>query len=183
MSEFSEAVPDQDFDVCFLGDSHTQRGLWAEFFPELAVSNRGVGSDTSEGVLNRLDTVIEGQPNQVFLLVGVNDLARGVDPETVVTNIGSIVSKLQSELPGVRVTVQSLFPVLSGGSVDPGKVVELNRLIEEYCGRSGVAFLDLYPHYVNASGERTETLFCSDEVHLSGEGYALWRSLLLPYIE
>ena len=36
-------------DVCMVGDSLTMYGLWNEFWPDLVVLNRGIGSDTSEG--------------------------------------------------------------------------------------------------------------------------------------
>ena len=35
---FEEAVAKQNVDVCFAGDSLTARGLWSEFFPDVAVS-------------------------------------------------------------------------------------------------------------------------------------------------
>ena len=44
--------------IVFLGDSLTDRAEWAEFFPDKRIINRGVGGDTTEGVLNRLDEII-----------------------------------------------------------------------------------------------------------------------------
>src|SRR3954451_1058356 len=46
-----------DADVVMLGDSITEGIDWHELFPHVRILNRGIGGDTSAGVLNRLDEV------------------------------------------------------------------------------------------------------------------------------
>lgn len=60
--------------IVFLGDSLTFRTEWSELFPEEIVINRGIGRDTTAGVLKRLDHIIEAKPKKIFILIGVNDL-------------------------------------------------------------------------------------------------------------
>ena len=59
-------------DVVFLGDSITEGGAWDELFPGVPVRNRGIGGDTTSGVLDRLDQITRGRPAKVFLKIGTN---------------------------------------------------------------------------------------------------------------
>jgi hypothetical protein len=62
--------------VVFLGDSITQG--WnsiARIFPDIKVVNRGIGGDTTRGVLYRLNAdVLALKPAAVVLLIGINDI-------------------------------------------------------------------------------------------------------------
>ena len=51
-------------DVVFVGDSLTERVKWNELFPHLQTKNRGISSDTTEGVLARLDSVVQTEPKK-----------------------------------------------------------------------------------------------------------------------
>jgi lysophospholipase L1-like esterase len=41
--------------------------------------NRGINSDTTAGVLNRVDEVVALKPKRVYLIIGVNDVVKGLD--------------------------------------------------------------------------------------------------------
>src|ERR1035437_9124154 len=90
--------------VC-LGDSLTAGlGLDEEFaYPALLekslspawrVVNAGVSGDTSAGGLKRLDWVLRGRPDAVFVALGANDGLRGMDPEATEANLTAIVKKI-----------------------------------------------------------------------------------------
>ena len=79
-----EALPIAPDDVVFLGDSITEAGPWEELFPGIRVRNRGIGGDTTGGVLRRLEQVTSGGPAKVFLLIGTNDLGRGASEAEIV---------------------------------------------------------------------------------------------------
>jgi lysophospholipase L1-like esterase len=57
-----------------LGDSLTEWGNWHELVPEHRIINRGIAGDTSSGVLDRLQEVIERRPKVVFVMIGTNDI-------------------------------------------------------------------------------------------------------------
>lgn len=169
---FAEAVPPQQVDVCFLGDSITQRGLFSEFFPGLAVSNRGIGSDTSEGVLKRLDTVVNGNPDTIVLMIGINDLGLGVQEDSIVSNADKIVTDLENSLPGSRVVVMGVLPA---GNVDELKIRSLNeRYAEMASSHENALFLNLHDEYLFEEGSQDMSLYDADGVHLNGSGYKIW---------
>ena len=82
------------FRAVMLGDSLTEGIDWRELFPDVKILNRGIGGDTSAGVLNRLDEVIGRHPKIVVLMIGANDLRMGVPVPQVAANIRSIVQTL-----------------------------------------------------------------------------------------
>lgn len=60
--------------IVFLGDSITYRFPWHEAFDGQAI-NRGIGSDTTVEILNRIDEIAKLNPKVVLVMVGINDLS------------------------------------------------------------------------------------------------------------
>ena len=69
-----ESLPVRPHHTVMLGNSLTERGAWAEYFPEAHVINRGIGGDCVAGMAARLDSIVAGRPRAIFLMAGVNDL-------------------------------------------------------------------------------------------------------------
>ncbi len=59
----------------------------------------------------RLPQVIQLKPAKVFLLIGVNDLKRGVPVEYIVKNYDRIAATLKATLPKTKLYLQSVLPV------------------------------------------------------------------------
>ena len=75
VTQFDELSVEQG-DVVFLGDSITRGGSWYELHPDSPIRNRGIGGDTTSGVLARLHQVTSGKPSQVLLLIGTLKIGR-----------------------------------------------------------------------------------------------------------
>lgn len=97
-------------DIAFVGDSLTERCEWGEYFPNQKVVNRGIGSDTTDGVLHRLDTVVNVNPRKIYLMVGINDLSQDVKQEQIVENYNGILTQLKQSLPNTEIIVESVLP-------------------------------------------------------------------------
>lgn len=67
MNFFFEEVDDRHCNILFLGDSLVERADWHILFPEKLVLQFGIGGDTTEGLLNRLDAVIKQKPIHIFV--------------------------------------------------------------------------------------------------------------------
>lgn len=75
-------------------------------------------------------------------------------------------------LPASQIVLMSVLPA---ETVDDARVTELNDLNgEAACERSYVEFLDIHDDYLNEAGERDESLYDADGVHLNGHGYLIW---------
>ena len=90
-------------DIVFIGNSITNGAEWNELFPRKRVKNRGISGDTSEGVYDRLDALVKGKPAKIFVLIGINDISRGIEVETIVQNMKQIVEKIQNESPKTKI--------------------------------------------------------------------------------
>ncbi len=176
ISQF-EALPIASGDVVFLGDSITRGGSWHEMFPNSAVKNRGIGGDTSSGVLARLDQVIVGKPSQVFLLIGTNDLMIGESDDGIIRNILTIIDRLHRGSPSTQIFVHSILPRSAGYRE---RIEALNAKLPVALGDKA-KWIDLYPLMLDEDGSIADK-YSNDELHLQGEGYTLWANTIRPLV-
>lgn len=168
-------------DLCCLGDSITQKFEWQDALPGWQVANRGIGSDTTEGIRARLDSVKALQPTVISLMAGINDLSTR-NPEEVTTSYALLLDALAQELPDTTVIVNSVLPVSNSHPIDNQNVRSLNATIEALCQDRGLLFLNLYDSFVGENGCLKDNL-TTDSVHLTPTGYALWLSKLAPVLD
>ena len=137
------------------------------------VRNRGIGGDVTAGVLARIEQVRHGQPAQVFLLIGTNDLSLGVTEADIVSNVREIVDEIHVGSPETEVYVQSVLP----RAAEYGEQIEsLNVAIQPAI--DGVAtWIDLYPIFLDDDGSIKDD-YSNDELHLHGAGYLVWRDAI-----
>ena len=182
-----EAMPVGRGDVVFIGNSISDGGEWSELFGDLRMKNRGISGDVTAGVLHRAASLAKGRPAKVFLLIGVNDLARGLSTDSVVRNILTFASYLRQESPATRLYVQSLLPVSKafgkfGGHTNKGdSILKVNRILREQAAAQGYSYIDLHSSFCDRSGNM-DARYTNDGLHLMGEGYLLWRHLVFPHV-
>jgi lysophospholipase L1-like esterase len=163
-------------EVVMLGDSITAGGDWDKMFPQTQVVNLGVGGDTSAGVLNRLETVIDLAPHRVFLMIGINDLIRGFPVELVQTHIQFVAQSLLDG--GITPIVQGTLYTSDQKLND--KVRALNAMTRAWCTEKSIRYLDLND-VLSADGMLRPRL-TDDGVHLNDEAYRLWSEVIRPYV-
>jgi lysophospholipase L1-like esterase len=173
-------LPNTPAEVDFVGDSLIGDGPWAELFSE--VHNRGIGGDTTAGVLSRLDEVLEGKPRKVILLVGTNDLATAVPDSQYLRHYRTILERIRTESPGTAITSLAILPINPGFpthfSYDNARVVGTNRQLKALVAEfPGVRFLDLAPLLADDAGNLRRE-FTADGMHLNLDGYLAIREAL-----
>lgn len=168
-------------DLCCLGDSITQKFEWQDAFPGWHVANRGIGSDTIDGVRSRLDSVKMLQPSVISLMVGINDLANR-SPSEAIASYALLLDKLAEELPSTTVIVNGLLPVSSSHLINNQNIRSLNTALEELCQKRGLCYLDLYEEFAGEDGCLCPE-YNLDSIHLTPAGYALWLSRLAPILD
>jgi lysophospholipase L1-like esterase len=165
--------------TAFVGDSITAAGSWQDWFVDVDARNFGLNGDTTDSLLERLDAVIESDPQTVVLLIGTNDLAERRSIERIVRNIESALVRLHQELPDARILLQSVLP---RGREFAENVKEINRHIWQFAATQRVHYLDLWPIMADADGELNAE-YSDDRLHLTPEGYEAWLSELRPALE
>lgn len=165
-------------DVVMIGDSITSLVEWSELFPEVSIANRSIGGDTTEGVLNRLDSVYSTGAKIAFLLIGINDISRGDSADTVYSNYEKIIEDLLSH--GVQPFIQS---TILAGEVEKAfnpRVNELNNRLEKLAESKNVLFIDLNMHLEKDGILNAE--FTTDGIHLNAAGYRIWKRAIEPVL-
>lgn len=173
VSQF-EVIGVQPGDTVFLGDSITEGGSWDELFPKSKVRNRGIGGDVTTGVLARLNQITDGQPAQIFLMIGTNDVFGGVSNAEIKDNINRIIETVHLASPQTDIFVQSILP---RDKRYQDSIELLNSSLETAI--SGKAtWVNLYPLFLDEAGTSIDNLLSNDELHLLGQGYLVWRDAI-----
>lgn len=176
-------LPDTKGEIIFLGNSITDIGEWAEIWQNSKVKNRGISGDNTFGVLARLDEVVSSKPEKVFLMIGINDIAKNTPDSVIVGNVIKIVETIQTASPTTKLIVQSILPTndtfteFKRHQNKDGHIRTVNSALHNYCQQRQLVFVDLYPLFLNTSGKLDER-YTNDGLHINGAGYMLWRDAL-----
>ena len=169
--------------ILFLGNSITEGGKWKRLLKDSSVINRGISGDITYGILYRIDDVVKRQPSKVFLLIGINDLAKGIPDEIIMENIFSIARKIKTGSPKTTVYIQSILPTSTAFPNFPNHknkgdhITTINAQLRRYGDKLGYTFVDLYPEFLNGDGQLDSKL-TYDGLHLNYAGYEKWVSFL-----
>lgn len=173
-------------DIVFIGDSETEGFPISEMFNNPRLKNRGIRGDKSNGVLNRLDTLIKPHPNKVFICIGINDLLANIPVDTVMGNIEKSLIKIKSESPQTVIYVQSVLPStwkkLDGSDFVLNDIVKLNDKIKRLCDTSNIQYIDLYSNFLSGAGMDYK-YDSGDHLHVNYNGYVQWGSLIKEYVK
>ncbi|MEO8892716.1 MAG: GDSL-type esterase/lipase family protein, partial [Coleofasciculaceae cyanobacterium] len=156
---------------------------WSEIFMNENIKNRGISGDTTDGVLNRISSIIESKPAKLFIMIGINDLNMGVSVENVVNNYQLILKSLVNNIPAEQVFIQSLLPInnqLRNNCINQ-RIVDLNAKIKELTQVFSFQYINLFPAFLDKYNQ-LDIQYTSDGVHLNGRGYLVWKELIEKYV-
>ena len=176
-------------DIIFLGNSITNGAEWAELFQNKRVKNRGISGDICQGVYDRLTPITAGKPSKIFLMIGINDMARGTSIDSIADATLKIIKKIQSESPRTRIYLQSILPVndsfgmFQGHMKRKADIKPLNGKLEQLSKTEKITFIDFYSHFVIPDTELMNPAYTNDGLHLTGEGYLKWVEIMKPFLK
>jgi lysophospholipase L1-like esterase len=167
--------------------------LW--FPPELLPDdrnwlNQGISGETSDGLLKRLNLFNRTQPEIIFVMIGINDLIRGVSDQEILANQREILSYLHRKHPQAKIVVQSILP--HGGeeatwqgrekllAIPNSRIRNLNEELQRIATEEGIRYLNLHPLFTDKQGNLRQE-FTTDGLHLNPQGYTVWRTALQIY--
>ncbi|XP_051845455.1 platelet-activating factor acetylhydrolase IB subunit alpha1 isoform X2 [Antechinus flavipes] len=145
--------------------------LWRELFSPLHALNFGIGGDSTQHVLWRLENgeLEHIRPKIVVVWVGTNN--HGHTAEQVAAGIEAIVGLVNQRQPQARVVVLALLP----RGQHPNPLRDKNRRVNELvraalAGRPRAHFLDADPGFVHSDGTISHHDMY-DYLHLTRLGY------------
>ena len=151
----------------------------------LNVINRGFGGSQLSQV-NEYATriVLPYRPKAVVLYAGENDMSWPwhKSADTVLADFQQFVKIVHTAIPEAPIYYVSMKP-------DPARwgnwpaLANANRMIEAYCrSEVRVKFIDVSAAMLDGQGKPRRELFRWDGLHMNGQGYALWTSIIRPVL-
>lgn len=169
-------------DIVFLGNSITFWGDWNELLNSKYVKNRGIPGDITFGVLDRLNEVVNGKPAKVFILIGINDIARNIPDSIILHNYKRIIDSIKSGSQKTKIFFQTLLPINSSFNkmvayYKKGHIINVNEGLKKLASEEHIGLIDLYSAFVDKDGNLPQNL-SFDGVHLKKPGYEKWVAIL-----
>lgn len=137
------------------------------------VVNAGVSGDTTTDGLARLDWALAEKPDLVILELGANDALRGIDPDTVRTNLDKIIAKVQAS--GARLLLAGMRAPPNWGEEYQDK---FDRIYPELARAHDVT---LYPFFLDGVATKPE-LNQADGLHPNERGVAAIVDRIAPVV-
>lgn len=188
VTHFATLPPITRADIVMLGNSLTDGAEWNELLGNRHVKNRGIVGDIIQGLVDRLEPILEGKPKKLFILSGVNDVSHDVDGDSIGRVMEKLIVMVKQRCPRTKIYLQSMLPINN----DFGRykrltgkeqvVLDGNRALQEVAQRQHVTWIDLFPLFADDEGKLRRDL-TNDGLHLLGNGYLIWRDAILPYIK
>lgn len=161
----------EEVEAIFLGDSITDGYRIGDFFLGKRYLNRGIGGDTTTGVLNRLDkNVIRFKPKKLIMMIGTNDLAYNTEPTEIVANIAKIVAQIKKSLPKTEVYVQTVYPIDERLCKSNRTSAKINLVNDGIRKLEGITVVEMDAVLADNNG-KLRRAYTGDGLHLLTEGY------------
>lgn len=177
-------LPTSKKDIVFLGNSITDIGEWSEIWQNKHIKNRGISGDVTFGVLARLNDIVAGKPAKLFIMIGINDIARNIPDSVIVSNYQKMIAVVKAQSPTTQLYLQSILPTnneftqFKNHQNKTEHILFINQQLEKICAEQKINFINLYPHFLDETGKLSKT-FTNDGLHLTGAGYMQWKKILL----
>lgn len=158
--------------------------------PLQLVANLGVNGFSSGDLIEvELPQLAGLEPDLVTLLIGVNDVVRGVTLDQYAAQVEEIIGMILETVPANRLVIVSVPDyTLTPSGADFGDVQQqragidaVNSTMRMAADRHGVQFVDISSVANRVPAE--PTLVAGDGLHPSGAQYALWVELIAPVVE
>lgn len=149
-----------------------QQALTAEG-RNVKVLNAGVSGDTSAGGLARLDWALSDRPDAVIIVLGGNDLLRGLDPQQTRENLLRILTRLRQD--NIEIL---LCGMLAPKNLGPAYRQQFDSIYPELADRFSTGF---YPFFLDGVALNPE-FNQPDGLHPNEAGVAVIIQSVLPAV-
>jgi lysophospholipase L1-like esterase len=179
-----EQMPIRKNTIVWLGDSITDGGEWSELFPTKKTLNRGISADNTFGILNRIGEITKRKPYKIFILIGINDISKGIPDEVILRNYRKIIDSIQLQTPETKIYIQSIlptnnnFPQFKAHQNKTTNVLTINSALKKLCIERKLIYVNLYDAFLDKEG-KLDQRYTNDGLHLIGAGYLKWKEVLL----
>ncbi|ERT04720.1 GDSL-like Lipase/Acylhydrolase family protein [Lyngbya aestuarii BL J] len=144
--------------------------------------NQGISGDTTGGILKRLSALDAVEPNEIYILAGINDLKLKTPVPVILKNYQRILQELKNKHPHSQLFVQSLFPTslpsqFLSFTIPNTQINQFNHELKQLAQQENTNYLDFHSRFANPSGNLHSEL-TTDGLHLTPAGYQVWQFAL-----
>ncbi|MGN0188791.1 MAG: GDSL-type esterase/lipase family protein [Candidatus Cryptobacteroides sp.] len=191
LDKYAEAnvTAPRNANAVFIGNSITEG--WGKRSPEFFSDNgyicRGSSGQVSSQMLLRFrNDVINLSPKCVVILAGTNDIAQNKGYISLENIFGNIVSMCElAKANKIKPVICSVLPVFDypwrKGLEPAEKIIKLNGMLEEYCKKEKIAYVDFHKEMKDERNGLPE-VYSKDGVHPTVDGFKKMEEILQPYI-
>ena len=139
---------------------------------KLNLVNGGVSGETSSGLMNRLEWVLEEKFDGVIVSIGANDALRGINPKLTFQNINNILNYLKkNQIPSM------LIGMKAPNNLGKRYVNEFNRI---YPNLAKIYKVSFFPFFLK-DVVLVPSLNQNDMIHLNKKGVKKIVENIYPY--
>ena len=161
--------------ILFEGDSNLELIYVQDYFAGPACNYARRGS-TTDDLLARKEQVARLRPGVIILLAGGNDLIKSTPYNKIAENYAALIRYYRSvtgSLYCISNLPLSVHPKLFLKNSD---IIQLNRILENECGKQGVAYVNAYPELLKNG--ILNPGYAMDPVHLNQAGQKVLMNIL-----
>jgi lysophospholipase L1-like esterase len=126
--------------------------------------------------------VLPYKPRAILVYEGDNDVAQGIAPRMIANTFGKFVQEVHKDLPHCRIYFLSIKPSISRWSMW-STMTQANGLIAAACARDKrLTYLDIASCMLGEDGTPKPDIFKEDKLHMTRDGYILWRDAVSPIL-
>ena len=173
----NELYADYEVDTAFIGDSLTDGYDVKRFYPDIIVSNRGIGGDTTFDLEARLEvSLYDLKPKVIVMLIGANNF------KTMFDNYEQILIGYKTNLPNTRVILLSLTSMSMEWGKNNDIAKENNIKIKALAEKYSFEYVDLYSALLNEETKEIYPEYTIDGGHLTEAGYIVLTEQITPVL-
>ena len=176
--------------IVFIGDSITDLYPLDSYYSDLplAVYNRGIAGDRTDGVIDRLKvSLYDIAPSKIVLMIGINDINSGRNNDEIISNYTKILAGIKQNLPNTQVFCMSVLSVKKEFeqyfdlTIIIPQIKDLNTKIENLAQNYSYTYLDLFSLTIDQNNYLIDG-YSDDGIHLNSNGFNVWTNLVKPYL-
>lgn len=170
--------------ILFIGSSTIEnwRTLEEDFY-SYNVINRGVSGTKMADLFAFRERLIQPyDPKKIFIYEGDNDIALGWSADSICNVFKELFKYIRQQKPQAHIYIMSIKPSPSREKYKEN-LLKTNALLKSFAAQqSHVTYIDVYTPMLR-DGLVEPSYYRPDKLHLTAEGYEIWKSVIGPYIK
>ena len=171
----------QDENIVFFGDSITEGYNVKEFYDEYRVVNSGISGNTTNDLINRIDSdLYDYNPSVVIIQIGTNDIRASIKDEEIINNLKTIIKGIRKNRKNASILIESIYPLnrdmdaeyWNDVNIDYNNkhIIKLNNDIKELCKKESIKYIDIYTSLLD-NNKNLKEVYSKEGLHLTDLGY------------